>query len=846
MKKMISFILLITSFNTILAQSVTLTGRVMDYETNKPLAGATVLDKQNNTQVTSNQEGYFKIANSQKGLMKIIISYAGYKPHEVSINNTRDENYIVVHLSVNYKAGDEIVVSATKRPEKITDAPASIQVIGQKELQQFSGSNVGELAANVTGVEFVRMGVDNVSFNARGLNNAFNGKVFQMIDGRNSMSPLSGSLMMGNNVSVNKEDIEKVEILLGPQTALYGPNVHNALFNYITKDPRKYQGTTLAVTAGNQSQFSTRFRHAAKINDKWAYKLTGEYALGKEFEFRDTVRGVGGGVYGPSDTVAERIDFNFRRIRGEAHLYYNVTPKATVIASTGGSTNNTINTHTGGHNQFIDMTNHYVQLRLTTPRFYATVYNAGADFGNSYSVTGYTRDFWNRTHSRITDRNDPRFPTQGLLSAEEADTFAQHGNRFKETPRRFNAEAQYNYHFDKQKLFVVAGLSYQQDQPRGYGINLVDSFERIKINQYGAVLQLEKSLPWNFRFIGAARLDHHSNFGNFFSPKIAVIKEIGGGKLRLTWGRANSMPSVLYQYASIGGSFFGNGQGITYIPNGSKPGDESSYKRTTPLVPEQVTTWEMGYKGTFFKKLYVDVTCYNGVSDNFFTPSIQVGGRAVYVGDRRVTHNPTFAGKPDQDGNLQNARFSAIFNFGDVKVYGVDLGTNYQFNEFLNIGLKYSWTGSNISDGPVENDANDDGWVTADEKTLNSPEHRGMAILNLENLFRQRAFASISARYVQQYDFYSGAQISTKAGEGKWGEIITPDGRRYAKNFDWGPIGGFTTVDIRAGYKPNSMIALVMGVTNLFNTQQREFAGSSFIGRLFSLELKLHIPGSSN
>jgi iron complex outermembrane receptor protein len=75
--------------------------------------------------------------------------------------------------------------------------------------------------------------------------------MFQIVDGRNSMNPLSGSLMMGNNSSVNKDDIERIEILIGPQTALYGPNVHNALINYITKDPRKYQGTTLSISAGN-------------------------------------------------------------------------------------------------------------------------------------------------------------------------------------------------------------------------------------------------------------------------------------------------------------------------------------------------------------------------------------------------------------------------------------------------------------------------------------------------------------------------------------------------------------------------------------------------------------------
>lgn len=842
MKKLIHLCLLINSFTVVYGQQQELKGRVTDKDTNEPLSGATVAVRKSDVVASTDKDGYFTIPNPPLRPITLVVSYVGHETSEVDIPfNENNRRFIHVPLSSLYKSSDSIVVSASRRPEKITNAPASIQVIGQKELNGFSGSNVSELAAYVQGVEFGRMGVDNVSFNARGLNNAFNGKVFQMIDGRNSMNPLSGSLMMGNNMSVNKEDIERVEILLGPQTALYGPNVHNALLNYITKDPRKFGGTTLAVSAGNQSQFSSRIRQGGKLSNKWAYKVTGEYALGKEFEFRDSVRGVGGGVYGPLDTIAERIDFDFKRIRGEAHVYYNVTPQATIIASAGGSKNNTINTTTAGHNQFVDLTNQFVQARFTSPRFYATVYNAWADFGNSYSVSGYTRDFWNRTHSTIRDKNHSLFSTQGYLSAEEADAFAKRRNTFKETPQRFNAEAQYNTFFAKQKLFVVAGLSYQKEKPRGYGINLVDSFERIYVTQYGAVLQAEKYLPWNLRFVGAARLDNHSNFGNFFSPKLALVKSIRTGNFRFTWGRAASMPSVLYQYASTGGSFFGNGEGITYIPNGAKLNDEPSLRTTKRLLPEQVSTWEIGYKGTFFKKLYADISYYNGVSDNFFTPSIQVGGRAIRVGSRPVTHNPAVAGTAGTDGVLQNARFSTIFNFGDVKVYGLDVGTSYQFNNIVNLAIRYSWIGSNILKGRPENDANNDGWVTADEKSLNSSRNKLVAILNSENLFRKKAFASIAARYVEEYDFYSGFQISTKRGKGKWGEIITPNGIRYAKNFDWGPLGGFTTVDLRAGYTFNSAVSLTAGVTNLFNTEQREFAGSSLIRRLITMEMKVHV-----
>jgi iron complex outermembrane receptor protein len=104
---------------------------------------------------------------------------------------------------------------------------------------------------------------------------------------------------------------------------------------------------------------------------------------------------------------------------------------------------------------------------------------------------------------------------------------------------------------------------------------------------------------------------------------------------------------------------------------------------------------------------------------------------------------------------------------------------------------------------------------------------------------------------VQQYDFYSGVQIGTEAGQGKRGIVyggIGPNGqpRYYPKNFDWGPLGGFTTIDLSAGYKINQMVQLNMGITNLFDTDQIEFVGSPSIGRLIMFELKVHVPNKKD
>lgn len=846
--KSLALILILNLFCTGLFSQKTnaVSGKITDKETGIVLPGATVLIKGTRNSVITNNDGIYRLQNPGGNQVILLVSYVGYETLELPVTITENTIAIDVALTPVFKAGDDIVISASKRPEKIVNAPASIQVIGKKELEQFAGSNALELMSKVQGVETVRIGVDGVNLNARGLNNHFNNKVFLMIDGRNSMAAISTGLQLGNNSTMNKDDIERMEILLGPQTALYGPNVHNMLVNVITKDPRKYQGTTVSMSAGNQKQFSGRFRHAEKINNKWAYKLMGEYAAGTNFDFYDSVK-VGGGprnVFGPPTTIPEKIDPDFRRYRGEAHIYYSIKPNADIIITTGASKYDFAMV---GRNQIKGMENIFLQGRYVSPRFFANIYNAWANSGFALGVGPYTRDLWNRTRSTSTDPSDPNH----RLTPDSAEIFAtRRSNRLIENNQRLNAEVQYNYNFEKQKLFLVTGLSYQNDRPRAYGNTLVDSFERIKVKQYGVVLQLEKSLPWQMRLIAAARWDRHSGYGTYFSPKLGLVKNIANGNFRITWGQAYSMPSISWQYASNGGTFFGNREGITYIPNDTKLSDGIT-KVTTPLKPEQASTWEFGYKGNLTKKLYVDITYYNGLSKNFFTPTISVGGRATYVGNRRVTHDPNSDGDVDPaTGELSNARFGAIFNFGDVRVYGLDAGLTYTFNKFVNLSIKYSWIGSDITKGNMANDANRDTIVGPDEKSLNSPSNRLIVILDFQNLCKQRMFVNLSARYISQYDLYSGAYISTKAGKGKIDTIflISPTGhlRSYPKNFNWGPLGGFTTIDLAAGYKFNPMLSLGMNITNLFNTSQREYAGSPLIKRLVMLELKMQIPNVSN
>ena len=706
----------------------------------------------------------------------------------------------------------EVVITSLLRPEKITRAPASIQVLTTKDINRFARSNTFELISKLQGVEFTRYGVDGTTFNARGLNSAFNNKILQIVDGRISTAALSGGLPVFNNGSTIKDDIQQMEIVLGPQTALYGPNAHNGVFNTITKDPRLLQGTSVSLSAGSQYQFSGRLRHAQKINDHWAWKVTGEYATGKDFNFIDSVY-----VGTPPKAIPEHnVDFDFRHLRGEAHLYYNINPKTEIIVSSGTSSNDFLQVTTSGRNQMKALTYSFLQARFKSPRFYANIYNTWGNLGKSYVIPAYTQLFWMRTQ-----------PGPLFLPPDEAEQFALNSARFKEKSRRFNADFQYNTNFQKAGLFLVVGLDFENVRPNtDNGTTLVGESNAISVSQIGGVVQLEKKVLNDMRLIGALRFDNNDNFKNMLAPKLTIVKDLKQGSIRLGWAKAYALPSIQNQYASIRDFFFGNGgKGISYIPNNSNINNTSSITTTQPLKAEEVMTWELGYKGKLAPKLWVDANTYYGTSKNFITPSLPVFGRALSVNGIEVTHNPMFAGTVNND-ILQGASFFTFFNYGKAKIYGLDLGVNYSLFPSVDLALKYSWLNAEFD----ENDANKDGVISQEEKSLNAPNHRGMAMLTFENLFKDRVALSFGARVVQKYNFYSGNQVGSDEGAGT---------RTPPKNFNHGPLGGFSTFDFSAEYRWSKNVFFNFNVTNIFNTKQIEFVGSPSIGRLAMASIKV-------
>ncbi|MFA4923310.1 MAG: TonB-dependent receptor, partial [Ignavibacteriaceae bacterium] len=813
-KRIITFVLiLLASMSIVYAGQGDLKGKVKDGETGERLIGANVVLKGTNLGAATDENGNFSITKIPEGEYRVLVTFIGYTStsREVIIveNETKEIEVVLEKSSI---LSEQIVITASKKPEKLTEAPASIDVINAKELENFAGFNSGELLARQKGVDYVRTGVLGTGINIRGFNSAFNPKNLQMNDNRLSTLVATG-LPLGALSTVIKEDIERVEIILGPAAALYGPNAHNGLVNTISKDPRTSQGTSLSLTSGNQSVFSGRFRHAQVVNDKLSFKISGEYSKGIEFDYADTVY-VGTKGYTELD-----LDRKFNSLRGEAGLYYNLDNSSDVILTYGHSLSNNIGVTSAGRNQIKDWQIDFLQGRYVAEHLFAQVYYTWSKTTDTYAMNQRTQNYISFKNAGFTDSEArSRSYKEAWSGTQAAGKALPRGAVFEDASKRLNAEVQYNETFGN--LNLIAGAQWQRDNANSNNTYLLEKSGAIILNQYGFSAQAEYEIENSgFKILAAARGDNHELYGFNFIPKGGVVYSSGVGTFRATYGKGIASPTILNLSGNLfGGLVLGDGEGFTLSDGSQIP----------KLKVETINSFEVGYKGIMDNKLLVDVNAYYNTSENFLSPLVNIatlGRKVIKRGDTPI--QDIIPGTP----STGSAFLLTYLNFGKVNTYGADIGLNYYLNETVDFVFNYSYFNFKLDKGDLQNDGDKSGKVTDTDLPINTPKNKlGFGV----NVNYQNFFGTVFTRWVQKYNFFSGINVAAATDTNiviSGTKVI--ENARVGRGWNYGPLGGFVNIDLSAGYKFNKNIALSVQVTNLFDTKEREFVASPFISRLF-------------
>ena len=266
----ISVLLILTS-SDIFAQ-ITLKGKVSDRSNKESLIGSNIVIKGTTKGTTTDIDGNF-VLEVDSLPVTLVATFVGYGKKEIKVESQgADVNFV---MEVAVFAGQEIVVSASRVSETIMESAISIQKMNAKEIQESASGNFYQGLGNLQGVDVTSASMGFQVINTRGFNDTSPVRSVQLIDGMDNQAP-GLNFPVGNLLGASELDLEKVELISGAASALYGPSAMQGVISMTTKSPYKYKGLSALIKGGSQDMLVGQFRYANTLdkNDKLAIKIT--------------------------------------------------------------------------------------------------------------------------------------------------------------------------------------------------------------------------------------------------------------------------------------------------------------------------------------------------------------------------------------------------------------------------------------------------------------------------------------------------------------------------------------------------------------------------------------------
>jgi outer membrane receptor protein involved in Fe transport len=204
---------------TVHAQSVVISGLVTDKLTKQPIPGVGITVKGTTSGTATDANGRYSFSTTRKAPFSLVISFLGYASVEREI--TGNTSGIMTELEQVAILGQEVVISASRTPERILESPVSVERMGQSAVKELSAPSFYDALTNMKGVEISTQSLTFKSINTRGFNSNGNNRFNQFVDGMDNQAP-GLNFFGGNIIGLSDLDVDNVELLPGASSALYG------------------------------------------------------------------------------------------------------------------------------------------------------------------------------------------------------------------------------------------------------------------------------------------------------------------------------------------------------------------------------------------------------------------------------------------------------------------------------------------------------------------------------------------------------------------------------------------------------------------------------------------------
>jgi outer membrane receptor protein involved in Fe transport len=274
------------------AQNNIVSGSIRNAKTKELLPAVSVEIRGTNVGTFSDDRGNFRLTTLRPYPLTLVFSSIGYEQAEITVSSS-SSSYVQVDLNPQSSLGLEVVVSASRVPEKILESPVSIERISSANIVNTPATGYYDMLRNIKGVDLVYSSLTFATPSTRGFNGSGNPRLNQLVDGIDNQAP-GLNFSVGSIVGVTELDVESMELLPGASSALYGSGGMNGTILVNSKDPFRYQGLSFQVKTGIMhvdkkqrdqpgAYHDWSLRWAQKVSEKFAFKIGAQFIQAKDW-----------------------------------------------------------------------------------------------------------------------------------------------------------------------------------------------------------------------------------------------------------------------------------------------------------------------------------------------------------------------------------------------------------------------------------------------------------------------------------------------------------------------------------------------------------------------------------
>ncbi|WP_276502046.1 TonB-dependent receptor [Terrimonas pollutisoli] len=276
------------------AQSVTISGTIRNSVSKEPIPSVSVVVKGTSSGTYTNENGAFKLAVDKIPVTLVITSVGGFEAQEITVSNA--DAPVEIALTPASTLGQEVVVSASRTPERILESPVSIERVGAAAIRNNATANYYDIVNKLKGVNVIYSSLTYATPTTRGFSGSGNTRFNQVVNGMDNQAP-GLNFAVGMVIGLTELDVDNMELLPGASSALYGPGGMNGTLLINGKNPFKYKGLSFQIkqgimhTDGRQRDLSPYYnwslRWAEQIGKKFAFKIGTELIQAKDWQGDD-------------------------------------------------------------------------------------------------------------------------------------------------------------------------------------------------------------------------------------------------------------------------------------------------------------------------------------------------------------------------------------------------------------------------------------------------------------------------------------------------------------------------------------------------------------------------------